>query len=172
MLLASDPDQTFAIGLSEGSLVPVTGEPAFCFRFMTARELREYRAWGSDIEGRLQRPDNEVSEELFDRIRKKLVRCSNLLVGEKPSAQLEDHLAESEAWTLFWRMCAANRLGPAALKNFESPSPISSDESAAATAGNAQTPQTPSNPPSSSAPSAPGGATGVKPAAVSEPSTS
>ena len=172
MLLASDPNQTFAIGLTEGELAPIEGEPAFIFRFMPARELREYRAWGLDIDGRLKRPDNEVSEELFDRIRKKLVRCENLLADADAGPQLEDHLTESEAWTLFWRVCAANRLGPAALKNFASPSPTASEASAAATAESAPTPPTPSSPPNSSAPSAPEKATRAKPAAASEPSTS
>lgn len=142
MLLASDPNQTFRIGLTEGTFTPVKGEPAFTFRFMTARELREYREFGTDIDGRLARPDNEISEELFLRIRKKLVKVENLAVDEK-GTQLDGHLAESEAWILFWRMCTANRIGPDALKNLESPSPTGSDAPAAATAEAAPTPPTP-----------------------------
>ena len=142
MLLASDPDQRFTIGLSGDTLVPKEGEPSFSFRYMTARELREYRAWGSDIDGRLQRPDNEVSEELFERLHRKLVSVSDPSAMSEMS-DLSDVLTESEGWHLFWRMCSANKLGPDALKNFGSPSPADTEGSAAAIANTAPTPPTP-----------------------------
>ena len=148
MLLASDPDQTFTIGLAEETFAPQPGEAAFTFRYMTARALREYRAFGTDIDGRLKRPDNEVSEELFDRLHQKLARWSNPsyqsdVSGPSDLSNLADFLTESEAWHLFWRMCSANRLGPDALKNFGSPSPADTEGSAPASAKTAETLPTP-----------------------------
>ena len=139
MLLASDPDQSFTIGLAGDTFAPQDGEPAFTFRYMTARELREYRDFGNDFEVRLKRPDNEVSEELFERLHRKLVSASDL----PDSSDLSDRLTESEGWHLFWRMCSANKLGPDALKNFGSPSPADTEGSAPAIVNTVPTPPTP-----------------------------
>lgn len=148
MFLASDPSQTFTVGISpvEGRYKPERGAPAFSFRFLTIAQLRDFTRFSTDREALKAMSDDEVIDKLLGLV------CAHMTAfhpayqdgAATPPLTMEeaaDRMNESEAWRLYHRIRLGNRLGPEALKNSELPCDTPGAESAAANAESAPTPQ-------------------------------
>ena len=156
-MLATDPTETFDVVLETDK--ERENPPTFVFRYLTAREFRALARNDALAEAKDADVDKAL-DALFGAIRANLADWRNVLdragnlVAFRPG-QLDALITVGEAWELYWSARRQSRLQVPEKNASESPSPTSSDESAAATAKaipqSAPTGPQPGSPPSSSA---------------------
>ncbi len=130
MPLALDPNETYEVSLRTDADKPDAVRPRFRFRFMSAREWREYAKFGDDRDALAKAKDaGVILDELFRLLRLYLVGWENM--GRAfASPDLDTLLTPGEAWELYYRARETVRLNPEDKKKFDSASGTGSESSA------------------------------------------